>query len=162
MSRNHGPLLIVVFHQFAGMQRGPRTTIISSAQLESYSKVVNSSLPMTGLSFPYTFVRVFHTWKCARTQPDQEWDALPHVIMTSDVDWDPAIMDGEFPLSGQENDLDSCVYDNNTIFDARGQYKNRALVASARQHHHAPVHLFDSDPNPSHPVAAPVDWLCTS
>ena len=38
LSQNHGPV-IVVFHQFVGMQRGP--TIISSAQLESYFNVVN-------------------------------------------------------------------------------------------------------------------------
>ena len=38
VSRNHGPV-IVVFHQFAGVMRGP--TIISSGQLESFHNQVN-------------------------------------------------------------------------------------------------------------------------
>ena len=55
--------------------------------------------------------------------------------MTSDTDWDPASLDGEFPLSGQESYLDGSTYDNGTPFDVQGNYKKGTLVASARRVH---------------------------
>ena len=30
-----------------------------------------------------------------RPYSDQEWDSLPHVILTADTDWDPSILDSE-------------------------------------------------------------------
>ena len=39
---------------------------------------------------------------------DKEWDMYPHVVMTSDVDWDPSTtIDGEFPLTGEEEFFDA-------------------------------------------------------
>ena len=51
--------------------------------------------------------------------------------MTSDVDWDPSVLDGEYPLTGNEESLDATTYDNGTAFDASGYYRNRTLVATA-------------------------------
>ena len=122
LSRNDGPV-IVVFHQFAGMQQG--LTIISSVQLESCFNVVNDrsdcldpsgQLITTndGFEFPLHFCQGL-PYLDMRPYTDQVLDTLlPHVVMTSDVDWDPATMDGEFPLSCQETDLDLRFYDNGT------------------------------------------------
>jgi hypothetical protein len=30
-----------------------------------------------------------------RPYTDKEWETLPHVILTADVEWDPAILDFE-------------------------------------------------------------------
>jgi hypothetical protein len=56
---------------------------------------------------------------------------LPHVVMTSDVDWDPSVLDGEFPLEKHEEIRDALTYDNGTNFDVFGNYKLGTIVASA-------------------------------
>jgi len=167
-SRNHGPV-IMIFHQFAGMLRGP--TIISSAQLEAYHAQVNErsrrvdpggQLITTndGFEFPL-HVRHGLAYLDMRPYTDDEWESLPHVVMTSDVDWDPGLLDGEFPLTGQESSLDTTTYHNGTPFDIRGDYMKGTLVASARRvhddgaalvtdhntnHHHGTVVICPPDP----------------
>ena len=140
LSRHHGPV-ILIFHQFAGMMRGP--TILSAGQLESYSNKVNDRalridndgqriITNDGFEFPL-HVRQGLPYLDMRPYTDIEWDTYPHVIMTSDVDWDPSILDGEFPLThGQEEFFDASTYDNGTNFDAYGTYRKGTIVASAR------------------------------
>ena len=156
VSRNHGPV-IVVFHQFAGVMRGP--TIISSGQLESFHNQVNERsrrvdphgqliITNDGYEFPL-HVRNGLSYLDLRPFTDQEFQTLPHVIMTSDVDWDPSILDGEYPLTGQEEFLDASMYDNGTAFDASGDYRNRSLGATARVSTAAPA------PRSPEPAVAP-------
>ncbi len=153
VSNNHGPVIIVL-HQFAGMLRGP--TIISSTQLEAHHNHVNDrsrrldpagQLITTndGFEFPLHF-RQGLPYLDMRPFTDQEWDTLPHVVLTSDVDWDPSMLDGEFPLTGHESALDSSAYHNGSPFDVHGDYRHRTLVASARRtHDQTPVlHVTDS------------------
>jgi hypothetical protein len=139
VSRKHGPV-ILIFHQFAGMMRGP--TIISSGQLEAHMNRVNDrsrkidvngQLITTndGYEFPL-HVRNGLPYLDLRPYTDREWDQYPHVVMTSDVDWDPSTIDGEFPLSGEEEFFDASAYDNGTNFDATGRYRRGTVVASAR------------------------------
>ena len=140
VSRHHGPV-ILIFHQFAGMMRGP--TILSAGQLESYANTVNDRalridnngqriITNDGFEFPL-HVRQGLPYLDMRPYTDHEWNTYPHVIMTSDVDWDPSILDGEFPLThGQEEFFDASTYDNGTNFDAYGTYRKGTIVASAR------------------------------
>ena len=139
VSRNSGPV-ILIFHQFAGMMRGP--TIISSGQLEAHMNRVNDrsrkiddngQLITTndGFEFPL-HIRNGLPYLDLRPYTDKEWDKYPHVIMTSDVDWDPSTIDGEFPLTGDEEFFDASAYDNGTNFDATGRYRLGTIVASAR------------------------------
>jgi len=140
VSRRHGPV-ILIFHQFAGMMRGP--TILSAGQLESYANTVNDRalridnngqriITNDGFEFPL-HVRQGLPYLDMRPYTDHEWDTYPHVIMTSDVDWDPSILDGEFPLThGNEEFFDASTYDNGTNFDAHGTYLKGTIVASAR------------------------------
>jgi hypothetical protein len=54
---------------------------------------------------------------------DDEFDTLPHVIFTSDVDWDPRILD--FDVDGDDNWYDA-ISDNVNhadLFDACGEHK---------------------------------------
>jgi hypothetical protein len=139
VSRNSGPV-ILIFHQFAGMMRGP--TIISSGQLEAHMNRVNDrsrkidengQLITTndGFEFPL-HIRNGLPYLDLRPYTDKEWDKYPHVVMTSDVDWDPSTIDGEFPLNGDEEFFDASAYDNGTNFDATGRYRLGTVVASAR------------------------------
>jgi hypothetical protein len=57
--------------------------------------------------------------------------------MTSDVDWDPSTIDGEFPLTGDEEFFGA--YDNGTNFIATGRYRQGTVVASARTVNDDPI-----------------------
>ena len=94
---------------------------------------VNGQLITTndGYEFPL-HVRNGLPYLDLRPYTDREWDQYPHVVMTSDVDWDPSTIDGEFPLSGEEEFFDASAYDNGTNFDATGRYRRGTVVASAR------------------------------
>ena len=138
--KTHGNV-IVIFHQFASLPTSP--TIISSAQLESHSNKVNDRsrkidshgqliTTIDGFEFPL-HVRNGLSYLDLRPFSDHEWETLPHVIMTSDVDWDPSILDGEFPLTGEEEFFDASAYNNGTNFDAQGNYRLGTIVASARR-----------------------------
>lgn len=139
ISRNHGPM-ILVFHQFAGMMRGP--TIISSAQLEAFGNRVNDRsirvdangqriTTNDGFEFPL-HIRQGLPYLDIRPYTDTEFDSLPHIVLTSDVDWDPSTMDGEFPTSSEEEFHDAGQYDNGTNFDVFGNYIKGTIIASAR------------------------------
>ena len=57
---------------------------------------------------------------------DIDLDIYPHIILTSDSDWDPTIMDNEIDITQINNILDNFpptnVYDN-LHFDALGNYR---------------------------------------
>jgi hypothetical protein len=77
-------------------------TIHSSNQLEHHKldvderpmKVSGSQCITTpdGYAFPVDIVDGLAYLKC-RTYTDAEFESLPHVIMTSDVIWEPSILD---------------------------------------------------------------------
>ena len=50
-----------------------------------------------------------------RPYTDTEWDSLPHVVMTSNMDWDPSIFD---------NNLD----DDDEWFDAVSDLQNDPII----------------------------------
>ena len=146
VTRNHGPV-IVIFHQFAGMMRGP--TIISSGQLEAHLNTVNDRsrridvhgqliITPDGFEFPL-HIRNGLPYMDLRPYTDHEWDTYPHVVMTSDVDWDPSILDGDFPLTGEEVFYEASAYDNGTNFDVHGNYRKGTIVASARVIYDDPI-----------------------
>jgi len=68
-----------------------------------------------------------------RPYTDKEIDELPHVVLTSDVDWDPDKMDGEFPRVTSDNRakefFDASSYNNGTNFDAYGNYICGTVIA---------------------------------
>ena len=71
---------------------------------------------------------------------DEEYDALPHVVLTSDMDWDPAVVDNELDFDEwlearmEEDDLPGpnsyCDY----RFDQQGYYQHQVYRA----------HFFDA------------------
>ena len=97
---NHGNV-IGIFHQYAHINKG--ASIHSSVQLEAYKQDVNDRskrtpgglqriLTVDGYEIPLT-IRNGLPYLNIRPYTDHEFDTLPHVIMTSDNDWDPSILD---------------------------------------------------------------------
>jgi hypothetical protein len=92
--------VIIILHQYAYTGKGK--TIHSSSQLEWYKQEVdNRSIKVGGKQhiktldgyvipldiksgLPYVKMRPF---------TDQEWDSLPHVILTGDGNWNPSVLD---------------------------------------------------------------------
>ena len=61
---------------------------------------------------------------------NEEFDQLPHVVLTSDVDWDPAIVDCELDLEEwhdacmELDDLPGINEYGDLTFDNQGFYRN--------------------------------------
>ena len=54
---------------------------------------------------------------------DHTWDTLPHVILTSDMEWDPSVPDHEYDLADEQwfNALDAHELDPQcNLFDVFG------------------------------------------
>jgi len=100
VTTQHGPI-VTILHQYAYTGQGK--TIHSSSQLEWYKNDVNNKS-----------IKVSGGMQCIRTNngyvipisirdglpyiavcpfSDEEWDNLPHVVLTSDMDWDPGVLD---------------------------------------------------------------------
>ncbi len=64
---------------------------------------------------------------------DDEWETLPHVILTADGDWDPSILDGE--CNDNEDWIDTIPdvlpSETNPLFDNEGNYLHANTVANS-------------------------------
>jgi hypothetical protein len=119
--------VIGIFPQYAYLGSGK--TIHSAAQLEHYQNDVNDRsikvsgglqriLTLDGYVIPINIVAGL-PYISMRPYTDDEWDLLPHVILTSDLDWDPTVLD--HTLDDDEHwydamcDLDAPSYDSPTL-----------------------------------------------
>ena len=95
--------IIVIIHQAAHVPNGK--TILSSPQAEHFgTKVRDQSSKidkdgqliktLDGFILPLNFVNGL-PYLSIRPFTDREWETLPHIVLTSDVEWDPSILDGE-------------------------------------------------------------------
>ena len=113
--------VIAIMHQYAIVERG--RSIHSSGQLEYYKNDVNDkSIEVEGglqriktidghlhpidiiNGLPYSPIRPF---------ADEEWKTLPHVVWTSNEDWDPSILDN---VIGDDSKW------HKNLFDDKGKY----------------------------------------
>jgi hypothetical protein len=122
--------VIIIMNQYAHSLTA--RTIHSSAQLEAYKADVNDkSIKIPGrlqriktldgylillnirAALPYMKIRPF---------TDNEWDTLPHVILTSDATWDPSVLDNNITGDEQWYDAHSDLPDepNESLFDEFG------------------------------------------
>ena len=99
METHKGPI-IAIFHQYALFNKG--TTIHSPGQFEHYKNDVNGkSIHVGGLQRIKTLdgyvipLNVKNGLARMKMRPytDKEWDDLPHVFFTSELEWDPAVLD---------------------------------------------------------------------
>ena len=102
---NRGPV-ICIFHQVA--YTGRHKSILSSFQLEYHGNDVSDKNPAIGgtgtISTPdgYIFPLAFSgglPYLKMRKFTAKEWKEYPHVIMTSDCDWDPTICDRDIDFT---------------------------------------------------------------
>jgi hypothetical protein len=71
-----------------------------------------------------------------RPYTDHEWDNLPHVIHTSELEWDPSVLDRNFKEDEQWGEVPGL----DSSFDDYGDYKHRVVVQ-----HLAYFHRQDGD-----------------
>ena len=137
--------VIGIFHQYAHINKG--TSIHSSVQLEAYKQDVNDRslrtpggkqriLTVDGYVIPLT-VRNGLPYLNIRPYTDLEFDTLPHVIMTSDHDWDPSILDcgpDDVTKALDAHDLlqERPIHEN---FNQSGEYMDRYVVTSVDVSH---------------------------
>ena len=124
--------VIAIMHQYALLNKG--STIHSPCQLEWYKNDVNdkSSLVPGGLQRLQTLdgyiipLRIKDGLARLNIRPytDHEWDNLPHVILTSELEWDPSVLDHEFHADDQWGDVPGI----DTPFDDVGDYQHRVIV----------------------------------
>jgi len=111
---------------------GKGSTILSSGQMEAYKiKVDDRSIHVGGKQRIETLEGYIIPIQCRSGLPyiemqpptDQELDELPHVVLTSDQDWDPATLDHEYPPNWPEDippRLSDAYFDKS--FDSHGNY----------------------------------------
>jgi len=131
-----------IFHQYASVPQG--RTIHSSVQLESFgikvddrSKVLSAGtqtittpegyvLPLdfkNGL--PYLPIRPF---------TDSEWENLPHVVFTSDVEWNPSDIDCKVSTDDLWYDAISDIPDQENFFDVFDEFGDYREVVAVDTH----------------------------
>jgi hypothetical protein len=130
---NRGPVILIM-HQYAHSGKGH--SIHSSPQLEWNGVDVDDKsarvggkqrlVTFDGFSIP---INIRRGLPYINMQPhtDQEWETLPHVLLTEDTNWDPTHMD-------HEQGDDSAWYEQqddppllNSDFDLCGDYRHRIV-----------------------------------
>ena len=150
----HGPI-IAIMHQYA--YRGQGQSIHSAIQLEHYMNDVNDQsikvqgglqrvVTLDGYAIPIDIVNGLPYIKM-RPFTDDEWDNLNHVVLTSDVDWDPSILD--HTLEDDEHWFDAvCDLEKHpytSLFDAEGNYLRRVVAQTATTILTASCHDLSAD-----------------
>ena len=116
-------------HQYAYIGKG--MSIHSCVQLEAHKQTVDDKSSKVGgtqhIETLDGYVIPLNIWSglpymsiCPYT--NQEWDDLPHVILTADIDWDPTILDCELEDGEKWYDTmqDLPEFDPHPLFDEEG------------------------------------------
>jgi hypothetical protein len=119
-------------HQYALLKKRPN--IHSPCQLEWYKNDVNDKsinstggllriLTVDGYIIP---LNIKDGLACLSIRPytDHEWDNLPHVILTSEIEWDPSVLDYDMKEDEQWGEFPELK----SSFDEFGDYKHQAII----------------------------------
>jgi hypothetical protein len=133
--KTHKGPVIGIFHQYALLNKG--SSIHSPCQFEWYKHDVNnkSVLVPGGLQRIQTLdgyviplsIQDGLTRLHIRPYTDHEFDTLPHVMMTTELEWDPSALDHEFTEDDQWGEPPTIP----SSYDDVSEYKHRV----AFQHH---------------------------
>lgn len=126
-----GPIIVII-NQYAYLGRDK--TIHSSAQLEHYhNRVQDCSRTVGGNQCIVTLddyiipfnIRQGLPYMSMRTPTNHEFNSLPHVVLTLDVNWDPSVLDNKVNINREWHsaihDLPDAAYID-PHFDNMGQY----------------------------------------
>jgi len=137
VSTQHGDVILIM-HQYAYTGKGP--TIHSAGQIEAFGNTVDDKSTVVGgkqhivikydpinYVIPLGIVRGLVRMPM-RPYTDGEFERLPHVILTSDVPWDPAILDHVW--QSDDPAWHATVSDPKSVpnFDAEGNYLQRTIT----------------------------------
>lgn len=134
----NGPI-IAIFRQYA--LHGKGSTIHSASQMEAHHlQVDDKSVIVKGAQSivtpdGYYIPLVIHQGLARlpiRPYTDHEFDSLPHVFMTGDLDWDPSVLDHN-PLSDTnwQQHIGTIAPDPlSSLYDAQGAYRHRVVNMS--------------------------------
>ena len=128
-------------NQYAYVGKGK--TIHSSGQLEWFGQDVNERsikvangtqriLTLDGYAIPIN-IRNGLPYITMRPYTDKEWDDLPHVLLTSDSEWDPRVLDHDLDEDEQWFDALTDIPEGtaDTLFDEYGDYRKCTIVNHA-------------------------------
>jgi hypothetical protein len=126
--QTHKGPVIGIFNQYALLNKG--SSIRSLCQFEWYKNDVNDksflfpeglqhNQTLDGYSIPLSIQDGLTRLKI-RPYPDQEFETFPHVMMTSELEWDPSVLDHEFKEDEQWGDIPTIP----SSFDDVGDYKH--------------------------------------
>jgi hypothetical protein len=140
--------VIAIMHQYAYTGRGG--TIHSSGQLEWCGNDVNDrSIKIDGgrqrLTTPDGYVipiNVRHGLPYITMRPftDEEFEELPHVLWTSEDDWDPASLDSVISDDPNWYKAEPSPPLPDPMYDEYGEFRGRVLI----NQHEWQVHYFDT------------------
>ena len=135
----HKGKVIGIFHQYAYMPESQ--TIHSSGQLEHFMNMVyNKSQKIGGKQYNKTLdgylipIGIIQGLPYIKHKPytDKEWETLPHVVMTSDDNWDSEVLDNTIT-----NDINWAInvqhennHNNFDDFDEKGYHKDEITSIS--------------------------------
>jgi hypothetical protein len=139
--------VIGIMHQYALLNKG--ATIHSPYQFEWYKNDVNDksiNVPgglqcirtLDGYIIPLS-IKDCPVRLSIRPYTDHEWDNLPHVILTSELEWDPLVLDHDFKKDEQWGE----VPELDTSFNDYGDYKHRVVVQHLAYFHRQDGDLLD-------------------
>ena len=147
--------VIIIMNQYAWTKKGK--TIHSSGQMEWYKQDVDHKSRRVGgqqriktLDGYYIPINIQSGLPYVSMRPynDHEWDTLAHVILTSDTEWNPSVLDND--LDDDENWYDalSDLPDDptNQLFDQFGNYRHRTIINK----HAITPHLLENHLLPTH------------
>ena len=148
-----GPVILIM-HQYAYTGKG--RTIHSSGQLELYKNDVNDKsvkvpgglqriLTNDGYAFPLSIKQGLPYLGPIHPYTDEEWKTLPHVLMTGQVEHDPAALDHTFDdIEDWYDAITELTEDPDTnLFDEFGNYRKRTVVQSTAIRD-TPMSYFDA------------------
>ncbi len=150
--------VICIMHQYALMGKGK--TIHASAQWEHFGSDVNEKsrrIPggtqcvttLDGYAIPLSVKNGLPYMKM-RPYTDSEWDSLPHVVVTSDTEWDPSVID--FDLTNDEEWFDAVSNDsqlklNNGLCDEYGDFNRTSNLDNHTWHFFDAMESHEKDPD---------------
>ena len=116
---------------------GKGKSILSCLQMEAYGADINDRSRMLpggkqrilidGYQLPLDFKNGLPYLRC-RKPTKGELGLLPHIIMTSDVDWDPSKYDNVVDDLEAFHDTSVDVIDHDDPFDQYGEYRHRTVA----------------------------------
>jgi hypothetical protein len=134
LATTHKGDAIATFHQMALLGKGK--CILSCLQMEAYGANINDrsrSLPggkqrilVDGYQLPLDFKNGLPYLRF-RKPAEAELSSLPHIIMTSDVDWDPKQYDITFDEIEQFQDTSQVDFAHKH-FDQYGEYRHQTVA----------------------------------